>query len=121
MKHLLVVWIIIKRHDWNPIIELERKRVNRVVNKHNVAQIPLAKNAEVLHVKIRIPRPHTARPIVPCLEVLVVRINIINYRVSVLLLARCKDNYLKVLVRNLQAVINMRPYVDSSHHGFGVV
>jgi len=121
VQHLFVIWIVVIRYDRNAVVQLEGERVNRVVYKYNVAQVSLIEDAQVFDVEVGIPCPHAARSIKARLEVLVFGVDVVDYRISILLLAGGENDDLKVLVCSLQALNNMRPNVNAGHHGLWIV
>lgn len=121
VQHLFVIWIVIVRYDWNAVVQLEGERVDGVVDKDNVAQVSLIEDAQVFDVEVGVPGAHAARSVEARLKVLVFRINVVDYRISILLLAGGENDDLKVLVCSFQTLDNVRPNVDAGHHGLWIV
>lgn len=76
VEHLFVFGIIIKRDDWDPVVDLEGERVDGVVYEHNVIQVTVTDDPQVFDV-VAFFGEHTVLPVESMLEQLMVGVNIV--------------------------------------------
>jgi hypothetical protein len=120
MQHFLVIRVIVIADNRYSVIELERERVDGVIDEHNVSQVTLVEDAHVFDVEVGVTGTHAAWTVVAGLEVLSFGIDVVDYRIGVLLLRGSEDNNLEVFISGFKAFYDVWSDVDASQHRLGL-
>jgi hypothetical protein len=118
VEHLLVGLIVVERHDWNAVVDVECEGIHRVIHYHDIAKLELLflENAQVFHI-VAIGGEHAVLPVQPGFKQLSLRVNIVEYGICIYLVTGCKYYYLKIFRCFLDAFYNVGSDVNSSVDG----
>ena len=97
VEKLIVMLIVNEGNNGHPVLNLEGKGIDGVVDKYKVFQVAVAEYAEILH-KIVVLCAETMLAVESELKELLLRINVVQDRIRIALLGGCEDADLKELV-----------------------
>jgi hypothetical protein len=103
--------MMIERHNRNPIINLKTKRISSIINKHHIRQGTTFKHPQILHIN-PLKSLNTTVPIKSMMYEPIIRIQIVQYSLSIAVMGGSKDNDLKVLTKFLQNLKSEGPYIN---------
>ena len=121
MEHLLVPWVVIEIDNWDAVVQLESEGVHAVVDQDYVREGTLMENAHILDVEVWVACSDAGWSIETSLDQGAIWIEVVDDRISVLLLRGSEDDHLEMLVCGFKAFSCERSDVDASHYWLGLL
>jgi hypothetical protein len=112
MQHFLICLIVIEWYDRDSIVDLEGKTVYRVIDDNDVLEVSITKDPHIFHI-IAFRCKEAMLSVEPMLNVLMIRVNIIEDSIRICLVACSEYNYLEVLVGLFETLHDVGSNVDA--------
>ena len=115
MKHLLISLVPVKWNDWNTVVDVKGKRVNRIINNYYFGQIKLffLEDSQVFYV-VATGGLNAILSVKAVLNEFLVWINVVKNCIGIDLMTCCKNNNLKMFVGFMKALNYIRSHINSS-------
>lgn len=110
-----VILIIFERDDGDAVRKLVAERVDCIVNYNQILEIPIFEDPQILDVD-PIFSWNALVSVQTVLDVFILRVDVINDNVSVILVTSCEYHDFEILVYHLQALLSERSDVEARSH-----
>ena len=117
MEHLLVGLFVVEGDNGDAIVDLIGERVHAVVYDHHVFHSSVGNDSQVFDV-VALRRLNAVLPVQSILEQLILRVNVVQYGISVGLVRRCEHDHLELFVGLLQTLHQVWAQIDTSTYCF---
>ena len=113
MQHLLVSRFVVKWNNRYAVVNLIGEGVNRVIHNNHVLHLSIPDNPQILYI-ITFGCLYTMLSVQSILKKFVLRVDVVQNCIRICLMACSENNYLKLFVRFLEALHQIRSQVNAS-------
>ena len=113
MQHLLVSRFVVKWNNRYAVVNLIGEGVNRVIHNNHVLHLSIPDNPQILYI-ITFGCLYTMLSVQSILKKFVLRVDVVQNCIRIGLMACSENNYLKLFVRFLEALHQIRSQVNAS-------